>query len=71
MLGHYSRKEGTVKRRFKLRKSTIYVIYVRDAEEGEGIVLSGEKVVRSRKAGIKRLRELRERERNINGTASA
>ena len=67
MLGHYSRKEGTVKRRFKLRKSTIYVW---DAEEGEWIVLSGEKVVRSRKAGMERLHELRIKERSTHGHAS-
>ena len=54
-------------RRFKLRKSTIYVW---DAEEGEWIVLSGEKVVRSRKAGMKRLHELRAKERSTHGYAS-
>ena len=66
-VGSLLKENGIMARRFKLRKSTIYVW---DAEEGEWIVLSGEKVVRSRKAGMKRLHELRAKERRIHGHAS-
>ena len=48
-----------MKRRFKLRYRTIFVY---EAVSG-WIVLTGEKIIKSRKAGIKRLRELRTEER--------
>lgn len=56
-----------MRRRFKLRRSTIYVW---DEEEHVWIVLAGEKALKSRKAGMKRLHELRTKEKGEHDTDS-
>lgn len=66
-VGSLFKESNNMTRRFKLRRSTIYVW---NEEEHDWIVLAGEKVVRSRKAGMKRLHELRTKEKGEHGTDS-